>query len=71
MSVPRARSCPGTDYAFKPRLRQGFRPILQKIVGTKEFQLVEDVGGDKMIENVSLPPEDRGRHGPFLPDGRR
>jgi pyruvate,water dikinase len=46
---------------FKPTLRQGFRPILQKRLGTKEFKLVYDIGGSKMVKNVPVPPADRAR----------
>ena len=31
---------PDEYYVFKPTLRQGFRPILQKMLGSKEFKLV-------------------------------
>src|SRR5690606_29859895 len=46
---------------FKPTLRQGYRPILQKAIGSKEFKLVYDVGGTRMTRNVPVPPEDRAR----------
>ena len=52
---------PDEYYVFKPTLKQGFRPILQKTLGTKEFKLVYDVGGGKMTKNVPVPPEDRDR----------
>ncbi len=52
---------PDEYYVFKPTLKQGFRPILQKLVGTKEFKLVYDVGGTRMTRNVPVPAEDRGR----------
>ncbi len=52
---------PDEYYVFKPTLKQGFRPILQKILGTKEFKLVYDVGGSKMVKNVPVPPDDRAR----------
>ncbi|MDR3636373.1 MAG: phosphoenolpyruvate synthase [Isosphaeraceae bacterium] len=52
---------PDEYYVFKPTLKQAFRPILQKIVGTKEFKLVYDIGGGKMTKNVPVPPEDRAR----------
>ncbi len=52
---------PDEYYVFKPTLKQGFRPILQKMVGTKEFKLIYDVGGGKMTKNVPVPPEDRDR----------
>jgi pyruvate,water dikinase len=52
---------PDEYYVFKPTLKQGFRPILQKMIGTKEFKLVYDVGGSRMTKNVPVPPEDRDR----------
>ena len=38
---------PDEYYVFKPTLQQGFRPILQKRLGTKEFKLIYDVGGEQ------------------------
>ena len=52
---------PDEYYVFKPTLKQGFRPILKKTIGTKEFKLVYDVGGSKMVKNVPVPPDDRLR----------
>ncbi len=52
---------PDEYYVFKPTLKQGFRPILQKIMGSKEFKLVYDVGGGKMVKNVPVAPDDRAR----------
>lgn len=52
---------PDEYYVFKPTLKQGFRPILQKRLGTKEFKLIYDVGGTRMTRNVPVPPEDRAR----------
>jgi len=52
---------PDEYYVFKPTLKQGFRPILQKMMGTKEFKLIYDVGGSKMVKNVPVPPDDRAR----------
>jgi pyruvate,water dikinase len=52
---------PDEYYVFKPTLKSGFRPILQKMAGTKEFKLVYDVGGGKMVKNVPVPPDDRAR----------
>jgi pyruvate,water dikinase len=46
---------PDEYYVFKPTLKQGFRPILQKIIGSKEFKLVYDIGGSKMVKNVPVP----------------
>ncbi len=50
---------PDEYYVFKPTLKQGFRPILKKLVGSKEFKLIYDVGGNKMVKNVPTPLEDR------------
>jgi len=44
---------------FKPTLKQGFKPILQKKAGSKEFKLVYDVGGGKMVKNLRVPDEAR------------
>jgi pyruvate,water dikinase len=52
---------PDEFYVFKPTLQQGFRPILQKKVGTKEFKLVYDVGGGRMVKNVPVAPDERRR----------
>ncbi len=52
---------PDEYYVFKPTLKQGFRPILQKIPGSKEFKLVYDEGGSKMVKNIPVPPDDRAR----------
>ena len=46
---------------FKPTLAQGFRPILQKRLGSKEFKLIFDPGSDRMVQNVPVPAEDRAR----------
>lgn len=52
---------PDEYYVFKPTLKRGFRPILQKRLGNKEFKLIYDVGGGKMTKNVPVPPADRAR----------
>ena len=52
---------PDQYYVFKPTLKQGHRPILQKILGSKEFKLVYDVGGSKMVRNVPVPAAERSR----------
>ena len=52
---------PDEYYVFKPTLKQGYRPILQKMLGTKEFKLIYDIGGSKMVKNVPVSPEDRSK----------
>jgi pyruvate,water dikinase len=46
---------------FKPTLKRGFRPILQKTVGTKEFKLVYDEGGSRAVKTVPVAAGDRTR----------
>jgi phosphohistidine swiveling domain-containing protein len=52
---------PDEYYVFKPTLKSGFRPILQKIIGSKEMKLIYDIGGSKGVKNVPVPPDDRAR----------
>ena len=52
---------PDEYLVFKPTLAEGFRPILQKRLGSKEFKLIYDIGGGRMTRNVPVPPEDRAR----------
>ena len=52
---------PDEYYVFKPTLKQGYRPILQKLLGTKEFKLVYDIGGSKMVKNLPVPPGERAK----------
>lgn len=52
---------PDEYYVFKPTLKAGFRPILQKKIGGKELKLVYDIGGGKMVKNVPVPPDERAR----------
>jgi len=52
---------PDEYYVYKPTLKQGFRPILHKIAGSKEFKLIYDIGGSKMVKNVPVSLEDRNR----------
>jgi pyruvate,water dikinase len=44
---------------FKPTLKRGSRPIVRKIVGSKELKLTYDVGGGKGVKNVPVAAEDR------------
>ncbi|NJR22538.1 MAG: phosphoenolpyruvate synthase [Richelia sp. CSU_2_1] len=50
---------PDEYFVFKPTLKQGFRPILDKRVGTKEIKMVYDLGGSKYTKNVSVTPTER------------
>jgi pyruvate,water dikinase len=50
---------PDEYLVFKPTLKQGFRPILEKRLGTKEIKMIYDVGGSKFTKNVPVTPEQR------------
>lgn len=52
---------PDEFYVFKPTLKTGFRPILHKTLGSKEFKLVYDLGGGKMVKNIPVPQDERNR----------
>jgi pyruvate, water dikinase len=52
---------PDEFYVFKPTLPQGYRPILKKELGSKEFKLIYDTGGGRMTRNVPVPLPDRTR----------
>ncbi|MFI5360946.1 MAG: phosphoenolpyruvate synthase [Elusimicrobiota bacterium] len=50
---------PDEFVVFKPALKSGFRPILQKTVGAKETRIVYSVGGTKRTKVVPVPPHER------------
>ena len=60
-SVVQGTVNPDEYYVFKPTLAQGFRPILQKTLGTKEFKLVYEEGGTRQTRSVPVAVEDRAR----------
>lgn len=52
---------PDEFYVFKPTLKSGHRPIIERRLGSKEFKLVYDLGGGRMTRNIPVPNEDRAR----------
>ncbi|MEX2092567.1 MAG: phosphoenolpyruvate synthase [Pirellulales bacterium] len=50
---------PDEFVVFKPTLKTGHRPLLRKTLGSKEFKLVLDPGGGKMVKTVPVPAGDR------------
>ena len=60
-SVVQGTVNPDEFYVFKPTLRRGLRPILQKKLGTKEFKLIYEEGGSRQTRSVPVPREDRER----------
>lgn len=52
---------PDEFLVFIPTLKTGYRPVLQKTVGSKEFTLVYDSGGGKMVKNIPVAPAERAK----------
>ena len=52
---------PDEFYVFKPTLREGYRPILQKKLGTKEVEMVYATDGEESTKTVPVPEEKRRR----------
>jgi pyruvate,water dikinase len=50
---------PDEYLVFKPTLDQGFRPILDKRLGSKEIKMIYDLGGEKQVKNVPVPLPER------------
>ena len=55
-NVVQGKVNPDQFYVFKPTLKKGFRPIIEKKLGTKEWKLVYIEGGTKQEE---VPLEER------------
>jgi pyruvate,water dikinase len=53
---------PDEFFIFKPTLAKGFRPILNKRLGTKEIKMVYDLGGGKQTKNVPVPGSERQKY---------
>ncbi|MDZ7995746.1 MAG: phosphoenolpyruvate synthase [Nostoc sp. EfeVER01] len=51
---------PDEYYVFKPTLKTGFRPIIDKKLGSKELKMIYD-DGSKFTKNVSVSPSERGK----------
>jgi pyruvate,water dikinase len=60
-SVVQGSVNPDEYYVFKPTLKGGYKPILQKKLGSKETKLVYDVGGGRMTKTVPVSAGDRSR----------
>ncbi|MBE9045401.1 phosphoenolpyruvate synthase [Pleurocapsales cyanobacterium LEGE 10410] len=43
---------PDEYIVFKPTLNRGYKPILDKRLGSKEIKMVYDVGGSKLTKNI-------------------
>ena len=52
---------PDEFFVFKPTLKQGFRPILDKRLGSKELKMVYDIGGSKYTKNLAVPATEQDK----------
>jgi len=52
---------PDEFIVFKPTLKQGYRPIIGKKLGSKEIKMVYDTHGNKNTKNVPVQSGDRKR----------
>ncbi|MGB7376458.1 MAG: PEP/pyruvate-binding domain-containing protein, partial [Rivularia sp. (in: cyanobacteria)] len=50
---------PDEYLVFKPTLKKGYRPILEKRLGSKEIKMIYEMGGTKLTKNIPVPVSDR------------
>jgi pyruvate, water dikinase len=60
-SVVQGSVDPDEFYVFKPMLATGFRPILRRRLGSKEFKLVYEEGGSRGVRSAPVPMDERRR----------
>jgi len=53
---------PDEYFVFKPTLKDGFKPILEKRLGSKEIKMVYDTGGSKLTKNVTVSSSERCKY---------
>lgn len=53
---------PDEYFVFKPTLKEGFKPILEKRLGSKAIKMVYDVGGSKLTKNVEVAEPEREKY---------
>ncbi|MGV8087112.1 MAG: phosphoenolpyruvate synthase [Candidatus Woesearchaeota archaeon] len=52
---------PDEFYVYKPKLKEGFKPIISKKIGTKEQKLIYTTEGVKSTKNVPVPVSERNK----------
>ncbi|QUS60156.1 pyruvate, water dikinase [Synechocystis sp. PCC 7339] len=53
---------PDEYFVFKPTLKEGFKPILEKRLGSKAIKMIYDVGGSKLTKNVEVGKPEREKY---------
>jgi len=60
-NIVKGRVTPDEFYVFQPTLKKGYKPIIEKRLGSKEEKLVYSTEGRSVTKNVKVPLEDRRR----------
>ncbi|MFA6096084.1 MAG: phosphoenolpyruvate synthase [Candidatus Paceibacterota bacterium] len=58
-NIVQGKVTPDEFYVFQPTLKQGFKPIIEKRLGSKSYKLVYSTSGKISTKNVAVPIEDR------------
>lgn len=58
-NIVQGRVVPDGFYVHKPTLKEGYEPLIRKQLGTKEFKMIYDASGHRLVENVPTPQEER------------
>ncbi|MEB3123079.1 MAG: PEP/pyruvate-binding domain-containing protein, partial [Snowella sp.] len=53
---------PDEYFVFKPTLKEGFKPILEKRLGSKAIKMVYYTGGNKLTKNVEVSKPERDKY---------
>jgi pyruvate,water dikinase len=53
---------PDEYFVFKPTLKEGFQPILEKRLGSKTLKMVYEQGGSKLTKNVEVAEPEREKY---------
>ena len=61
-NVVRGAVNPDEYILFKPTLKEGYRPILEKRLGSKETKMIYALGGFQRIKNLPVARESQGQY---------
>ena len=58
-NIVQGKVTPDEFYVFQPTLKKGFKPIIEKTLGSKALRLIYSTEGKSPIKNIPVPIEDR------------
>ncbi|MCK4592553.1 phosphoenolpyruvate synthase [Candidatus Parcubacteria bacterium] len=58
-NIVQGKITPDEFYVFQPTLKKGFKPIVEKSLGSKALKLIYSAEGKSSTKNVAVPKEDR------------